>query len=247
MYSYYFYKDSKKNYEVVVGVDKTFYKKDIHYYYIWNAGNNTIYKDDIINDTGCLTIYFKDNYVEYAEVTDITSNYFEVELYQNYSNIQIRVDLLRPDEGFTLLVKTKSSKSYWSLQIKQKKDVIHFPKFIKSRGLTSNMYMMLNIVHYCYLAFFSLFIAQRDLAKPNGWEDYLGLTLYLLIVGFVIYLTPTLFRRIRAPRPPKELKLHYLKKNNKILNLFVCNHDSQLLSIDFLFSCLFCKKNSFSC
>lgn len=45
----------------------------------------------------------------------------------------------------------------------------------------------------------------------NGFIDISFFVLRLLALFFLLYITPTIFKRIKAPRPPKELKLHYLK------------------------------------
>jgi hypothetical protein len=218
IYSYYFYKDSQKNYEITVFADNSFEKENIKYCYVWNSGKTTIYKEDLLNESGCLEISFEDGYyVEYAEISDKTSDYFKTSISQNYENIKIEIDLLRPDEGFTLMLKSiRKSNSYWHLQIKQKRDLIHFPKIIKARGFNSNLYLLNNLFSFgglLVMAGTSLLLGKIDFLNLNGWYEYYVALLTLLMTGLVIYFTPVLFGRIRAPRPPKELKLHYLEKN----------------------------------
>lgn len=217
VYSYYFYKDSQKNYEITVGVDSSFLKEKIQYYYIWNSGKTTIYKEDLLNESGCLEIHFEDNsYVEYAKISDKTSDYFKVDLLQNYRDVKIDFDLLRPDEGFTLMLKSeRKSHSYWRLEIKQKKDLLAFPSVIKARGTMSNLALFNNLFSFAGASFFvstSLFVAKIDFTNLNTWYDYFSALTPLILLGFLVYAIPTLLRRIRAPRPPHELKLHYIEK-----------------------------------
>lgn len=228
VYSYFFYKDSQKTYEITVGSEGR--RGKIRYFYIWNSGKNTIFKEDILSEFKSLEITFKEDYlIEFAKITDKTSPYFKVDLLQNYKDIKIDFDFLRPDEGFTLMIKSKfdkSSVSYWDLQIKQKKDVLTFPDTIKARGANSNLYLLNNLLSYASLSFFvitSLFVGEIDFTNLEGGFEYFNAIIPLIFLGFLVYMTPTMFRRIKASRPPIELELHFIEQNKeeqKLKNVF---------------------------
>lgn len=228
VYSYYFYRDSQKNYEISIFPDGSFNKENIMCFYVWNSGKTTIYKDDLLDKYEGIGVYFEDDYhVEYAKISDQTSYFFKVDLVQNYENIKINFDLLRPDEGFTLLVKSwKRSTSYWEFPIKQKKDLINFPKNIKAKGKLSNFYLFNNLFHFSVLSFViisSLFLGDIDFKNLNGPLEYFNVIFRLGMLGFLVYMTPVLFGRIKASRPPIELKLHFIEKNQdeqKLSNIF---------------------------
>ncbi len=220
IYSYYFHKDSQKNFEVTIFKDVSYKEHNIYYLYIWNSGKTTIYKEDIINESGAMEVYFDNGtYVEYAKITDITSDFFSTKLSQNHNNLKIEFDLLRPDEGFTLLLKmVRPSVTYWQFQIKHRKDFLNFPRTIKARGKNSNLNLFNNIFGYFTLTGWvgtSLFVGEIDFLNFNGYyEVFINATTFVIIF-FLIYMTPLLFQRMKAPRPPKELKLHYIEKNKK--------------------------------
>lgn len=228
IYSYFFYKDSQKTYEITIGSEGR--RGKIRYFYIWNSGKNTIYKEDILTEIKSLEITFEEDYhIEFAKITDKTSPYFKLDLLQNYKNIKIDFDFLRPDEGFTLMIKSKfekSSVSYWDLQIKQKKDVLTFPDTLKARGANSNLNLLNNLLSYASLSFFvitSLFVGEIDFANLDSWLDYANAIMPLIFLGFLVFMTPAMFRRIRASRPPIELELHFIEQNReeqKLKNVF---------------------------
>lgn len=217
IYSYYFHKDSQKNFEVTVGSDDSYIKDNIYYFYVWNSGKTTIYKEDVINESGAIEIHFqKGVYVEYAKITDVTSDCFETGLVQNYKNVKIKFDFLRPDEGFTLLLKmVRPSNTYWHFEIKQKKDIFNLPSIIKARGRNSNMNLFNNILGYLvnigYIC--TAFLAGKiNFLNLKGPYEVITAVMTIGLICFLIYMTPILFKRIKAPRPPEELHLHYIEK-----------------------------------
>lgn len=217
IYSYYFYKDSQKNIEVTVGSDESYRKDNIYYFYVWNSGKTTIYKEDVINESGAIEIHFEEGvYVEYAKITDVTSDCFEANLFQNYRNVKIKFDFLRPDEGFTLLLKmVRPSNTYWHFEIKQKKDIFNFPSVIKARGRNSNLYLFSNIFHYFVVIgyIYTFFLAGKiNFLNLKGLYEVITAVATIGTICFLIYMTPILFKRIKASRPPEELYLHYIEK-----------------------------------
>lgn len=219
-YSYFFYKDSQRTYELTVGDDGFFEKGKIQYFYIWNSGKNTIYKEDLLNESKCLEISFEDGYpVEYIKISDKTSNYFKVDLVKKYTNIKIDFDLLRPDEGFTLMIKAERlSSSLWDFPIKQKQKILTFPRHIKARGLESNFTLFNNLLGYVGMSsvlISAIYLEKIDFRNLDAWYDYFYAGMNLLVLGILIYGIPTLLRRVRAPRPPIELELHFIKRNKE--------------------------------
>lgn len=217
IYSYYFHKDSQKNFEFTVSLDTSYKKDNIYYFYVWNSGKTTIYKEDVINESGSIEIYFDEGiYVEHAKITDVTSDYFVTSLFNNYHNVKIEFDFLRPNEGFTLLLKmVRPSNTYWHFEIKQRKDFLKFPRIIKARGRLSNLYLFNNLFSYLILVAWvctSFLAGKIDFLNLKEFSDVLMAVITMGIVWFLIYITPILFQRIKAPRPPNELKLHFIEK-----------------------------------
>jgi hypothetical protein len=220
IYSYYFYRDSQKNYEITIFPDSSFNKENIMCFYIWNSGKNTIYKEDLLDKYEGIGVYFDDDYrVEYAKISDQSSHFFNLDLSQNYKNIIIDFDLLRPDEGFTLMVKSwKTSTSHWEFHIKQKKDLINFPKNIKAKGKLSNFHLFSNLFHFSVLSFviiIPLFWGEIDFKNLDSPLEYFNVIFRFVMLGFLVYMAPVLLGRIRASRPPIELKLHFIEKNQE--------------------------------
>ncbi|MBD8036625.1 hypothetical protein H9635_07715 [Solibacillus sp. A46] len=215
-YSYFFYKNAQKTYEITVMSDGSFDDENFQYYYIWNSGKETIYKEDLLNDSRCLEIKVKDkNFVEFAKISDVTSDYFRLDLHQENEMVKVDFDLLRPDEGFTLMMKTKiNSNSYWNLQIKQKKNIFVFPTVIKARGLESNLNLIINVLSFLILGFlmYSALI-KIDYTNLENGSEYIQLISPIIYIGAFLIMLPTIIKRIKAPRPPIELELHFVKRN----------------------------------
>lgn len=217
-YSYFFYKNAQRTYEITVGSDESFVNEKIHYFYVWNSGKETIYKEDLLNESKCLEVILKGgNLVEYAKISDVTSDYFKIDLYQERKKVKIDFDLLRPDEGFTMMVKTRiNSPSYWDLQIKQKKNILVLPNIIKARGFESNLNLFSNILHFSVLSmivYIAFFVQKIDFASVKTTGDYIRVIMPYLYLVVLIPMLPILTRRIKAPRPPMELELHFVKNN----------------------------------
>jgi hypothetical protein len=228
-YSYIFYKNSQKTYEVTVMSDGSFRNNKLDYFYIWNSGKETIYKADLLNDSKCLEIICSDeDSVEYSRISDVTSDYFKLDLYQENNKVKIDFDLLRPEEGFTLMLKTKrKSTTYWELAIKQKKTVLIFPNLIKARGIESNLYLINNLLHFlliCFALYTAAFVHKFKFINLSTPGDYLMIVSYSIYLIMFFVAAPILFKRIKAPRPPAELELHFIKKNKeeqKLSNLLI--------------------------
>ena len=214
-YSFYFYRDSKKSHELTIGFDPTYIQNNIYYFYIWNSGNKTIYKEDIITKSKAIEIEFDEkNKVEYANIEEKTSEYFSTDILHDPNYLEISFDFLRPDEGFTLMLKKNNTgMNYIHFELKHKKNTLKLPNVIKSRGITSNLNLSTNLINYCTLVLLAsgLILEGINFNQINDFQDIYTLVLRFLALLFLLYITPTMFRRIRAPRPPKELKLHYLK------------------------------------
>ncbi len=216
IYSYYFYKYSQKNIEITIASDESYRTENIYYFYVWNSGKTTIYKEDVINESGSIEISFEEDIcVEYAKITDVTSNYLDPEIFHNHSNIKIAFDFLRPDEGFTILLKmVRPSNTYWHFEIKQQQNILTFPKVIKARGRMSNLYLFSNLFNYFLLAasvcvlFWS---SKLDLLNFKGFYDVFMNVMIIGVTGFLIFMAPILIQTIKASRPPKELNLHYIE------------------------------------
>lgn len=213
-YSLYFYKDSKKSYELTVGSDPTFIRNNIYYYYIWNSGNRTIMKEDIINPSKTLEIcVYGDDSIEYASIEEKTSEYFNVEVLHNSKHLQVSFDFLRPDEGFTIMIKKKiPGINYFNFELKHIKNSLRLPKIINSRGSSSNINLITNLLGYCGLLLVSsgLLIEGINFSQVDSFIELMNLIMRILALIFLLYITPTIIKRIRAPRPPEELELHYL-------------------------------------
>ena len=218
LYSYCFHKDGQKQYEITVFPDTTFAKEQIYYYYVWNSGKTTIFHEDLLNEYDGFEVYFEDKVcVEYVKISDQTSRYFNLDVVKNSKNIKIHFDLLRPDEGFTLMVKGREQPKggRWHLPLKHRKDIFKFPRFIKARGKTSMLYLANNLSSFTVLTFvlYTYFVADKTkLSDLSGFVNYFQFFVYTILAMFAFYMLPVLFNRIKAARPPIELKLHFINK-----------------------------------
>lgn len=209
--------------------DGSFKNEKIDYVYIWNSGKETIYKEDLLNDSKCLEMRCVDgDSIEYTKITDMTSGYFELDLHQDRQKVKIDFDLLRPDEGFTLMLRSSiKSTTYWELPIKQKKDILVFPNMIKARGIESNLNLINNLMHFlliCFALYTAIFIQKFDFINLETPEDYLKLVSYSAYLVMLIIATPAMYNRLKAPRPPAELELHFIEKNKdekKLSKVFI--------------------------
>lgn len=228
LYSYFFYKDGQKTHQITAMSDGSLKNNKLAYFYIWNSGKETIYKEDLLNDSKCLEISLEsDDVFEYAKITDMTSNYFKLDVYHESKRIKIDFDLIRPDEGFTLmLISPQRSTTYWELPIRQKKSVLVFPDTIKARGTESNLNLLNNLLHFfflCFVVYSAIFIQRFDFTNLKTSTDYIKAASYCIYLVMIIAATPTMIRRIKAPRPPIELKLHFVERNReeqKLVNVF---------------------------
>lgn len=214
-YSFYFYKSSRTSYQLTAGGHRD---GNLYYYYIWNSGTFTIDKKDIITENESLNITLADEYTfEFAKVIDQTSHLFYVDLVYAPKEINIAFDFLRPGEGFTIILKKNiEATSYFDFEIKQQRNTIRLPSVIKARGFVSNLNLFNNIFGYSILTFsvFMFFYGNGKIvfSNLNSFLDYFRLITNSIVVFFILYFAPILYKRIKAPRPPKELKLYFIEK-----------------------------------
>lgn len=175
-YSFYFYRISKKKYEISIFVDSEYNSNNVLYFIIWNSGNETIYREDILNASKQIEVTFKEGFgIEYAKVDQVTSNYIGLEIKNNYNSMHIKFDVLRPDEGLAIKIKPHIKlRSFWKLEIKQQRDIFSFPNRIKTRGKSSNIILGSNLLSYISLFLTMLniyFFQQINFKELNSLLD----------------------------------------------------------------------------
>lgn len=155
--------------------------------------------------------------MEYANISDTTSDYFNYKLFKERDKIRIDFDFLRPDEGFTLLIKINSySNSIWNLPIKQRKNIICFPSVIKARGKKSNINLFTNVFNFIILGMCTYIISKKiKYTELDNVVDYIQLIKPIFYIGLFLFMLPIIVKRLKAPSPPIELELHFVKYNKE--------------------------------